>query len=59
MLMDQPVIDYGSVKGGMGNSASDVREMDELAEAYERRRERGGNMAGRTVNLEEFVKGKA
>lgn len=56
-MMDGPVIDYGSKKG-MGNSAADVREMEDLAEAYAKRREKEGSVVGKTVNLDEFTRSK-
>ena len=58
MVMDCPVIDYGSgKKKEMGNSKADVDEMDALAEAYAKRKEKEGTMVGKTFSLDGFVKG--
>lgn len=58
MVMDQPVIDYGKEKKGMGNGRADVSEMDALADAWAKRNADEGSMAGKTVNLGDFVNGK-
>jgi len=55
-MIDQPVIDYGEKKKGMGNSRQDVSEMDALAEAWAKKKADEGSMAGKTVSLSEFVK---
>lgn len=58
MIMDGPVIDYGSgKKREMGNSKADVREMDALAEAYAKKKEREGSMVGKTFSLDGFLNG--
>lgn len=57
--MDGPVIDYGSAKKqGLGNSSADVKEMDDLAEAWAKRKSDEGTMAGETFSLDGFLKGK-
>jgi hypothetical protein len=39
MVLDSPVIDYGiEKKTGLGNSAADVRDMDDLADAWAKRK---------------------
>ena len=58
MVMDGPVIDYGSdKKAGGGNSAADVKEMDELAEAWAKKKADEGSMAGKSFSLDGFLKG--
>ena len=53
------MIDYGTgKKKGLGNSAADVREMDDLAEAYAKRKAEEGSAVGETVSLDGFLKGK-
>ncbi len=59
MVMDGPVIDYGTdKKKGLGNSRADVAEMDALAEAYAKKKSSEGSSAGKTVKLDDFMKGK-
>lgn len=59
MVMDGPVIDYGTgKKKGMGNSRADVAEMEALAEAYAKRKASSGGMTGKTMKLDDFVKGR-
>lgn len=59
MVMDGPVIDYGSgKKKEMGNTAADVREMNDLADAWAKRKAEQGSMAGKTFSLDGFLKGK-
>lgn len=58
MVADQPVIDYGDKKKGMGNSAADRDEMDALAEAYAAKRSKEGSVVGETFSLDGFLKGK-
>jgi len=58
MMIDGPVIDYGRKKSGGGNSASDVREMDDLAEAYARKKSEEGSMVGKEFSLDGFLRGK-
>lgn len=56
--MDGPVIDYGSEKkAGGGNTAADVKEMDDLAEAWAKKKEGEGSMAGKTFSLDGFLRG--
>ena len=57
--MDGPVIDYSSgKKKEMGNSAADVKEMDDLAEAYAKKKAEEGSMAGHEFSLDGFLRGK-
>lgn len=59
MMIDGPVIDYGSgKKKGGGNSAADVREMDDLADAYAKKKAEEGSMVGKEFSLGGFLKGK-
>ena len=59
MVMDQPVIDYGSKKEkGMGNSRADKQEMDDLAEAWAQKKASEGSMEGETFSLSGFMKGE-
>lgn len=59
MVMDGPVIDYGAgKKKEMGNTAADVREMDDLAEAYAKKKAEEGSMVGQSFSLDGFLKGK-
>ena len=59
MLADGVVIDYGHAeKKSMGNSAADKREMDALGEAYKKKKEQQGNMAGQSFSLSDFMKEK-
>lgn len=56
--MDGPVIDYdGGKKKEMGNTKADVDEMDALAEAYAKKKEKEGSMVGATFSLDGFMKG--
>jgi hypothetical protein len=58
MVMDSPVVDYGSgKKKEMGNTKADVEEMDALAEAYAKRKAQEGSMVGKTFSLDGFLKG--
>ena len=57
MMMDGPVVDYGHKKNGGGNSAADVKEMDDLAEAYAKKKAEEGDMAGQEFSLSGFLKG--
>lgn len=58
MVMDGPVIDYGSgKKKEMGNTKADVDEMDALAEAYAKKKAQEGTMVGKTFSLDGFMKG--
>lgn len=56
MVIDQPVISYKSEKKGMGNSAKDVKEMDDLADAW-MKHNKGASATGKTISLNEFMKG--
>lgn len=57
MIMDGPVIDYGSAKkNGMGNSSADVKEMDDLAEAWAKKKASEGTKVGETFSLDGFLK---
>ena len=59
MVMDGPVIDYSAgKKKGMGNSAADVKEMDDLADAWAKKKAEEGSMVGETFSLDGFLKGK-
>lgn len=55
--MDQPVIDYsgGKKKGSMMATRAEVDALDELTEAWEKKRQ-GKTFVGQTVNLDEFLK---
>ena len=58
MVMDQPVIDYGSKgkkKGSMMASRSEVESLDELTEAWKNKRQ-GRSFVGQKVKLDEFLK---
>ena len=60
MVMDQPVIDYGSKdkkseKSMIGTKAEE-EEMDALTEAWMKNRQ-GESFVGKTVNLGDFVRG--
>jgi len=59
MIMDQPVIDYGKEKkrGSMMATKSEVQELDELQEAWNRKHQ-GKSRVGQKVSLGDFVKGK-
>ena len=61
MVMDGPVIDYGSSKvrkkGSLIASKAEVDELDELADAWAERR-KGKTLVGETVSLDEFMKQK-
>ncbi len=60
MMMDGPVIDYGSTKKKeMGNSAADVKDMDDLADKWAEKKQAEGSMAGESFSLDGFLKGKA
>ena len=56
--MDQPKIDYGSKKKGMGNSRKDVDEMDALADAWAEKKAQEGDDTGETFSLSGFIQGK-
>lgn len=58
MMMDQPVIDYGTEKkkGSMMATKSEVEELDALQAAWEAKRQ-GRSFVGQKVNLNDFVKG--
>lgn len=59
MVTDGPVIDYGSgKKKELGNSAEDVKEMDDLADAWAKKKAEEGSMVGETFSLDGFLKGK-
>lgn len=59
MLIDQPVMDYGSKKStGMGNSRADVDEMDALADKWAEKKAEEGSMKGETFSLSGFMKGE-
>lgn len=55
--MDQPVIDYsgGKKKGSMMATRAEVDALDELTEAWEKKRQ-GKTFVGQTVNLDDFLK---
>ena len=59
MMIDQPVISYGKAKkkGSMMATRQEVRELDELQEAWERRRQ-GKTFVGGSFSLNEFMAGK-
>lgn len=57
MVSDGPVVDYGSHDKKMGNTARDKQEMDDLAEAYAKKKAKEGSMAGKTFSLDGFLKG--
>ena len=54
----RPDISESVRKKQPGNSAADVKEMDDLAEAYAKKREKEGSMAGKTFSLDGFLAGK-
>jgi len=56
MLCDQPIVDYNTKKG-MGNSAKDKKEMEDLVEAWKKKKEKQ-NKEGNTFSLNEFMKKK-
>ena len=56
MVMDGPVIDYGSGKKGLGNSPSDVRDMDALSAAWSKRQSQEGSKAGQTFSLDGYLR---
>jgi len=57
MVMDQPMIDYGKDKkrGSMMATKSEVQALDDLTEAWEKKRN-GRTFVGRKVDLNEFLK---
>ena len=56
MVMDQPVIDYsgGKKKGSMMATRAEVDALDELTEAWEKKRQ-GKRFVGQTVDLNDFL----
>lgn len=60
MVMDQPVIDYGGKdkkRGSMMASRAEVEALDELTEAWEKKRQ-GRSFVGKKVDLNDFLKQK-
>lgn len=61
MVMDQPVISYKQDKKksdrSMFGTKAEADEMEALADAW--KAQNGEGIAGKTVNLSEFVQGKA
>ena len=57
MVMDHPVINYGKDKkpGSMIATKSEVEELNELQEAWERKH-KGKSRVGQKVSLGEFLK---
>jgi hypothetical protein len=56
MMIDQPVINYGSgKKSGLGNSREDKAEADALADAWAAKKAAEGDITGRNISLSEYL----
>lgn len=60
LVMDQPVIEHITKenKRGKGNSRADVKEMDALSDAWNKKKEAEGGMESKTFSLSGFLKGE-